>query len=242
MYKSWDKNFYPNDLKNEKKLSYISKHYKTLEVNTTFYHFVKKDIFRKWYDETTDNFIFSIKAPRFYTHLKRLKIDDEMINSVRFFLSNIQELKEKLWSLLIQLPESFKENKDRLELFFGLIAQILDDFEYKPDIAIEFRDSSWFKEEIYDLLKKFNVALVIANSSRYPYVIKTTADFSYMRFHWPERMFLWKYSEDELKYWKSEIDKFSKNLKKVYVYFNNDLDANAVENADFLMSLFNANS
>jgi len=96
MYKSWDKNFYPNDLKNEKKLSYISKHYKTLEVNTTFYHFVKKDIFRKWYDETTDNFIFSIKAPRFYTHLKRLKIDDEMINSVRFFLSNIQELKEKL--------------------------------------------------------------------------------------------------------------------------------------------------
>lgn len=109
---------------------------------------------------------------------------------------------------------------------------------YRPDLAVEFRHESWFSENIYETLERHNAALVIANSSRYPYVVRTTADFSYMRFHGPEHMFLGKYSDEELTQWRDEILKFPPSLRRIYIYFNNDLEANAVENADTLVSLF----
>lgn len=109
---------------------------------------------------------------------------------------------------------------------------------YPPDLAFEFRHESWFSEDTYRILEKHNTALVIANSSKYPYEVRTTADFSYMRFHGPKDLFLGRYSEGELQDWKEQIDGFSKKLRKVYIYFNNDLKANAVENADYLQGLF----
>lgn len=238
MYKHWEKKLYPQDIKNEDKLGYISNHYKTLEINTTFYHFVKGDVYKKWHNESTAGFVFSVKASRYYTHIKRLKIDEEVLTSLELFFSNLQFLKEKLWAVLFQLPERFLEQSERLDFFLSSVQNIQKKLKIKVDLAFEFRHESWFNENIYAILKKYNVALVIANSSRYPYVIKTTADFSYMRFHGPEKLFLWKYDESELQYWKDEIDKFSSSLRKVYIYFNNDLDANAVENADYLVWLF----
>ncbi|EKE27393.1 MAG: hypothetical protein ACD_3C00213G0002 [uncultured bacterium (gcode 4)] len=242
MYKHWDKKFYPPEVKNEHKLEFISNHYKTLEVNTSFYHFVKSDTFKKWHDESAPWFTFSVKASRYYTHIKRLKIDEELLNSMNLFFVSLKSLGDKLWAILFQLPESFPERLERLDIFLSSLQEILIKQDIKPDIAFEFRHQSWFKDETYDILKKYNIALVIANSSRYPYEVKTTADFSYMRFHWPENMFLWKYSESELQHWKDEIDKFSAGLKRIYIYFNNDLDANAVENSDYLIWLFKSDN
>ncbi|EKE30310.1 MAG: hypothetical protein ACD_2C00010G0003 [uncultured bacterium (gcode 4)] len=238
MYKHWDKKFYPPELKNGQKLNYISNHYITLEVNTSFYHFVKASTFKKWYDESAPWFTFSVKASRLYTHIKRLKIDDELINSMNLFFSTLKSLEDKLWAVLFQFPETFHKKDDRLWIFLDNLGEILKNQWILPDIAFEFRHESWFNDETYETLKSHNVALVIANSSRYPFSIRSTADFSYMRFHWPENMFLWKYEESDLRYWKNEIDRLSGDLKKIYIYFNNDLDANAVENADYLVSLF----
>lgn len=238
MYKHWGEKFYPEDLKDSEKLAYISRHYGTLEVNTSFYHFVRKSVFAKWYGEAPEGFVFSVKAPRYYTHLKRLKLDEEVTASLERFFDSIEALEEKLGAVLFQLPASFKAYPERLDAFLDAHKPYVEKMKNKPDIAFEFRHDSWFTEETYDVLKKHNVALVIANSSRYPYEIRTTADFSYMRFHGPETMFLGKYTEEELLEWKKEIRKFSKPLRKVYIYFNNDLEANAVENADYLVEAF----
>lgn len=158
--------------------------------------------------------------------------------SLEAFFESIWGLKEKLGAVLMQLPASFKVNRERLDIFLQACKELTSKVGYKPDLAIEFRHDSWFCAEVYEMLEKYNVALVIANSSKYPYVIRTTGDFSYMRFHGPKKMFHGKYTEEDLKYWRDEILTFSKSLKRVYIYFNNDLEANAIENADYLMWLW----
>lgn len=237
MYKDWGEKFYPEGMKNADKLAYISRHYDTLEINTSFYHFVRKSTFEKWRGESAENFVFSVKASRYYTHRKRLKLDEEVERSMGLFFESLGGLEGKLGAVLFQLPESFQANVERLEAFLDAVVNISGKYGKMPDTAFEFRHASWFCDETYAALEKRNAALVIANSSRYPYEIRTTADFSYMRFHGPESMFLGKYSEDELRDWREKIMEFSKSLRRVYVYFNNDLEANAVENADYLRSL-----
>lgn len=96
MYKDWGEKFYPEGMKNPEKLAYISRHYATLEINTSFYHFVRKSTFEKWYRESADCFIFSVKAPQYYTHRKRLIIDEESILSMERFFGSIEGLREKL--------------------------------------------------------------------------------------------------------------------------------------------------
>lgn len=237
MYKHWDSKFYPPTMKNEQKLEYYATAFPTVEINTTFYHFAKETSFAKWHEQTPKNFMFSVKINRRYTHIKRLIVDDEILKSLQIFFKSIQKLKEKLGVILIQLPESAKRNDERLDIFLKTCVAIIKKQKFKPKLAIEFRHSSWFEREVYDILKKWNVALVIANSSRYPYEIEITSDFSYLRFHGPANMFLGKYTQAQLKKWKKVMDGFPKKVKVIYAYFNNDEKANAIENAAYLKKI-----
>jgi uncharacterized protein YecE (DUF72 family) len=225
-YGDWKGKFYPEDLPARRWLSFYAKKFPTVEVNYSFYHLPRPSTFENWSKSVPDDFIFALKASRVITHLKRLH---NVSQELRNFLDNAQALGLKLGPILFQFPPSFRVNSAVLQKFLKLK-------EKNQRWAFEFRHSSWFVKEIYRVLEKYNVALVIADSPRYPLVKQLTADFTYLRFHGSPVMFVSKYSHQELKGWARVIRKWLKDID-VYAYFNNDVQAAAVKNAFSLQTL-----
>lgn len=259
VYSHWQGVFYPEGLSSKDKLKYFAKHFKTTEVNYSFYHLPSPNTYQKWYKETPDDFLFSVKASRFITHIKRLKA---VKRAWQVFLRNALELKEKLGPILFQFPPNFKATKEnirRLENFLKLISvnqfASLDSFVSKGAsqrksttirFAFEFRHQSWFTpldnkhltgcgEKTYKLLRKYKVAWVIADSPKYPRADVVTADFVYIRMHGSKAIFSSKYTKAELKGLAREVKKWQKQGLDIYCYFNNDAHGYAVENARTLL-------
>lgn len=243
IYSHWNKIFYPEDLRNRDKLKYFSKHFKTAEINYSFYHLPQPAVYQKWYQETPADFIFSIKASRFITHIKRLK---RVKRSWKTFLENALNLKEKLGPILFQFPPNFKateENIRRLKEFLKFIKSSKFKVSgFKPRYAFEFRHQSWCSEKIYNLLKKYKVAWVIADSPRYPKAEIVTANFVYIRMHGSKILFSSKYTKKEIQELAEKIKKWLKNGLDVYCYFNNDAYGFAVENAKKLLKILTSRS
>lgn len=219
-YKHWMDNFYPKDLTHKKWLNFYSGFFNTVELNTTFYKLPSEKVFSNWYHQTPQGFLFSVKASRYITHIKRLK---EPKYSLEKFFNNVGVLREKLGIVLFQLPPNFLFKKDT---FVGFLKKL---FLYKKRCAFEFRHESWFNEEVYFLLKKYNFSLVIADSPTFPAGEIITADYSYFRFHGGKILYGSEYSKDELKEWAEKIKKI--NIKNAYIYFNNDFQGFAIKNA-----------
>jgi len=225
-YRHWRGIFYPEDLPYGEQLQYYSRHFPTTEVNSSFYHLPRPSTVEKWYRETPSHFLFAVKVSRLITHVKRLTDIEEAWNN---FQERVALLKEKLGPLLLQFPPSFRmeeENYQRVEEFL----------KNRPDLqlAFEFRHSSWCDPAAYDLLKKYNAAWVIADSSRYPKAKAITADFAYIRMHGPEALFSSSYSEEQLEELAQDISQYMKICREIYVYFNNDVGGCAVQNAKTL--------
>ncbi|MBL7155006.1 MAG: DUF72 domain-containing protein [Candidatus Portnoybacteria bacterium] len=226
-YLHWEKGvFYPNGLVKAKQLEYYTEYFQTVELNNPFYHLPLAKTFQKWYQRTPSNFIFAVKASRYISHIKKLKGCGQ---AWRLFISRAEKLKEKLGPILFQLPPSWQVNAKRLEVFLKILPQ-------KHQYSFEFRHQSWFCQEIYQLLKKYNVALCLADSPQWPYQEEITADFIYLRLHGRHSLYSSKYTNQELKKWAVKIKKWLKN-RDVYVYFNNDANGYAVKNAQTLKKL-----
>jgi len=232
VYSHWDSLFYPEDLPSKDKLKYFSKHFKTAEVNYSFYRLPRPTTYQKWYSETPEDFLFAVKANRFITHIKRLK---GVKAAWKSFLDNTLNLKEKLGPVLFQFPPSFKFNKeniDRLEEFLKIITK-----SGSMRYAFEFRHKSWCDKKIYNLLKKYNTAWVIADSPVYPRADEVTADFVYVRMHGSKVLFTSNYTKKELQDLAKKIKNWQVQNLNIYVYFNNDAMGYAVENAKMLKRL-----
>ncbi len=240
VYPRWEKIFYPEDLSGKDKLKYFSRHFKTAEINYSFYRLPKPKVYQNWYEQTPKDFVFAVKASRFITHIKRLK-DAE--NAWKSFLENALNLKEKLGPILFQFPPNLGatgENIKRLKKF-------LLETETRPrttargrvsvKCAFEFRHQSWCDEKIYRLLKKHKAAWVIADSPSFPKSEIATADFVYLRMHGSKVLFSSKYTKKELKSLAQKIKKWQRNGLDVYCYFNNDAMGYAVKNAKGLLKL-----
>lgn len=245
VYSHWVGKFYPENLPSKDRLKYFAKYFDTAEVNYSFYHLPRPTTFLKWYQETPKGFLFSVKASRFITHIKRLK---NVKDPWQQFFENAKNLKEKLGPILFQFPPSFKaekENIQRLRNFLKLLSNYqlatthysLPTTHYKLRYAFEFRHKTWLDEETYKLLEKYNAALVIADSSRYPKAEVVTTDFVYIRMHGPAELFASKYSDEALENLAKKIKKWQKEKRDVFVYFNNDFHGFAIENALFLKKL-----
>jgi len=229
VYPHWEGIFYPEDLPSKDKLKYFSKHFKTAEINYSFYHLPRPATYQNWYNQTPEDFLFAVKASRFITHIKRLQGTKE---ASKQFIENALNLKEKLGPILFQFPPSFKateENVSRLEGFLKLITK------RKTRYAFEFRHKSWCDKKIYNLLKKHNAAWVIADSPNYPKAEDVTADFIYIRMHGSKVLFSSSYTKKELKDLAQKIKKWLKQRLDIYVYFNNDAYGYAVGNAKELV-------
>lgn len=228
-YYHWKAKFYPIDLVSKDFLKFYSKHFNTVEINTSFYHLTKKSTFEKWRNEINKDFIFAVKLYRLFTHIRKLKLKKEDKEILKTFLENSSSLKESLGPILIQLPPSFRDFL-ALKKFIKEFKKIaFSVFKKLPPIAVEVRNQNLLKQETYQFFKKEKVIFVISDSPRWPTDIIKTTDEVYIRFHGKPKLFASKYSIDELKKWTQIIKKLKP--KVLYAYFNNDFEGYAVENA-----------
>lgn len=233
IYKDWDPIFYPPKMPDREKLSFLSHHFPTVEVNSSFYHLPRTTTYEGWNRKTPDNFIFSVKLSRYITHRLRLKAVAKAWDK---FIKGPQVLKEKLGPILIQFPPSFKAENITLKRLDQFLKRVRAKHP-KLLLACELRHSSWFTESTYVLLRKYGVALVIADSSRFPKESVVTSHFMYVRFHGPTDLFSSNYSTYRLKKAAAEIEKWITEGLNVYVYFNNDRGGHAVKNAQTLTKI-----
>jgi len=220
-YDHWKGKFYPPDLPVSEEFEYYSKTFGTVELNNTFYRLPEKETFLKWRKNSPVGFIFSVKAPRFITHMKKLK---DPVETTHDFLQNIQGLGPTLGPVLFQLPPLWNANTERLLEFMLTLPR---KFRY----VFEFRSHSWYDESIYRLLEKYNCAFCIYHLAGHLSPIKVTADFVYVRLHGPGNKYQGNYTEGELRQWSDLCLHWSNKGKDVFVYFDNDQNAYAAKNA-----------
>ncbi len=236
-YVHWMGLFYPESVTGYDELKYHSQYFNTVENNSSFYRIAGESTYKTWVRMTPQDYKFSLKLNKLLTHIHRLELNEEVKERVGYILHTTQVLKDRLGAIVIQLPASFKFDIVKLERFLKFFKSEIAKREYRPDIAIEFRNKYWFTEDVYEILRKYNVSLVAADSSRYPGARVITSDFGYIRLHGPEKLFASKYTKDGLKEWAEYIGVISRKVKRVYVYFNNDFHGYALENAKELMQM-----
>jgi uncharacterized protein YecE (DUF72 family) len=220
-YGHWSGKFFPEDLPKTKWFNYYHKRFDTVELNTSFYHLPRKTTFEKWYNESPSGFIFSIKASRYITHVKKLNEPEEPVNT---FFSNAEGIKEKGGVILFQLPPGLKYNKEKLENTLNVLPK---NYRY----TFEFRNDTWWNDEAYELLRKNNIAFCLFELAGKITPRIVTADYIYIRLHGPGGKYAGSYSDEVLAEWAAAFREWKSEGKDVYCYFDNDDSAYAVYNA-----------
>jgi uncharacterized protein YecE (DUF72 family) len=224
-YRDWREAVYPKGLPAKRWLEHYATLFGTVEVNNTFYRLPSVSAVEGWARQTPRDFMFTVKASRYLTHMKRLT---DMGAGVERFYERIEPLisTRKLGPVLWQLPGNFHRDDDRL-------ASALERLPPGRH-CFEFRHPSWFADDVYDLLRSHEVALVIGDHPERPFQThELTADWTFVRFHYGSRGRGGNYSTSELETWKRRIVAWRRRVE-VYAYFNNDWRGFAVRNALFL--------
>jgi uncharacterized protein YecE (DUF72 family) len=225
-YADWRGRLYPEGLGTGRWLERYAEVFDTVEVNSTFYRLAKPDAVRRWVEQTPDDFVFSVKASRYLTHVRRLR---QMKQGVERFYEAIEPLARspKIGPVLWQLPANFRRDDERL----GQALEELPEGRH----CFEFRHESWFTREVYALLRSHGVALVIGDHPEWPFQThEMTADWTYVRLHHGRRGRRGNYSRSELDEWVERIRRW-KRRRTVFVYFNNDWNGFAVDNARYVL-------
>jgi len=220
--------FYPDRLPKNKWFQYYAEHFNTVEINNTFYQLPKPQSLERWHHLAPKNFIYSVKANRYITHIKRLKDTSEPL---KLFFEIVYLLKEHLGPILYQLPPSLHKNLDRLAAFIKFIPK-------KSLAAFEFGHESWFSDDTFDLLDQAGLGFCIHDMPAVPSPRVITGNLIYIRFHGPTARYAGSYSKAQLKNWAHWLKQHSKKTPNIYVYFNNDYNAYAVKNAKTLKEQF----
>jgi uncharacterized protein YecE (DUF72 family) len=221
-YQSWKGEFYPRGCPASRWLEHYTKHFDTVEVNTTFYRLASRDAVARWVEQTPDGFVFAVKASRYMTHMKRLT---DLPPAIARFYERIEPLvrSPKLGPVVWQLPGNFHRDDER-------IADALSELPAGRH-CFEFRHESWFAPDVMALLRERGVALVIGDRPERPFQThELTADFSVVRFHYGARGRRGNYSDAELDDWARELRRLARRAE-VFAYFNNDWELFAVRNA-----------
>jgi uncharacterized protein YecE (DUF72 family) len=223
-YAPWRGKFYPKDLPHKRELSYAAEHFRSVEVNGTFYGLQRPEAFARWHDETPDDFVFAIKGSRYITHMRRLKdIETPLAN---FFASGVLRLNRKLGPILWQFPPHMRFDAERFENFLSLLpkdtreAEALahrhDDrlngrswLKSEADMpvrhAFEIRHTSFCSPDFIALLRRYHAALVCADTVEWPLLMDLTSDFVYCRLHGSQQLYVSGYDSDDLDIWAERI-------------------------------------
>jgi uncharacterized protein YecE (DUF72 family) len=178
-YEPWRGLFFPADLPKKAELEYASRQFTSIEVNGTFYRTQTPATYRRWHEETPDDFIFSLKAPRYATHRRALAEAGPSVK--RFLESGLLELKDKLGPINWQFAPSLRYKRDDFEAFLALLPP---QFNGRPlRHAVEVRHDSFNTEEFIEQLRRHDVAAVFTDKEAVPNLRDVTAPFVYLRLH-----------------------------------------------------------
>lgn len=224
-YSSWRGAVYPKGLATRDWLPRYAELFETVEVNATFYRLAKRDAVARWAAQTPAGFVFAVKASRYLTHIRRLRGIEQGIERFYEPLAPLQAA-GRLGPVLWQLPENFERDDERLRETLALLPP--------GRHAFEFRHPSWFAAEVYALLRRARAALVVGDHPQRPFQThEDTAGWRYVRLHYGHRGRRGNYSERELNEWARRLRAWQAR-GEVYVYLNNDWEAFAPRNAQWL--------
>ena len=205
-YAEWKGTFYPAKLPAAQMLEYYAQRLTTVEVNYTFYRMPNAKTVAGWDAATPAGFTFILKAPQRITHFARLRdVDDPL----RYFLEMARRLGPKLGPILFQLPPNFKKDLDRLN-------DLLTQFPADLRCAWEFRNDSWFTDDVYEALRVANAALCVADTEDGHTPLVATADFGYMRLRDEG------YQENDLQEWRGRVRDLGKGWHDAFIYFKHE--------------------
>jgi uncharacterized protein YecE (DUF72 family) len=224
-YDDWRGRLYPEGLAKSRWLARYAEEFSTVEVNSTFYRLASRDAVARWVEQTPPEFVFALKASRYLTHVRRLR---DLHQGIATYYERIEPLVEpgKLGPIVWQLPPNFKRDDERL-------AEALKALPASRH-CFEFRHESWFTREVYELLGRHGAALVIGDHPKWPFQARElTTDWTLVRLHHGRRGRHGNYSRSELDTWARRIAAWRPRAE-VFVYFNNDWQGFAVENARYL--------
>ena len=228
IYEDWWGIFYPEDLPHHRALEYYANYFNSVEINATFYRFFKDSAFKSWEEKAPEGFTYTLKMPRLITHLKKLQ---GVESSLKRFLEQARLLRDHLGSILIQLPPNLKKDIRRLEEFLSLLpSDIL--------FAFEFRHKSWFSDDVYQMLNRYGMGFVSFHHPHMNTPREATGKIVYLRFHGSAGLYYGRYSRQELRDWAMWAKKEAKGKRATFVYFNNDVDGDAIFDALEMKSLF----
>ena len=256
-YAPWRGVFYPRGLTQKRELEYAASQFSSLEINGTFYGMQRPDAFASWADQVPDDFVFAVKGGRYITHMRRLR--DVTVPLANFIASGLLRLGPKLGPILWQFPPNFRFDAERLEAFLRLLPHDTDaaatlgrrhdeklkalawlkiDTARPMRHAFEIRHDSFRTRAVIDLLRKYDVALVCADTVEWPRLMDVTTDFVYCRLHGSEELYASGYDEKALDTWATRVASWAKGgepkdaervngpgrkrKRDVFVYFDND--------------------
>ncbi len=226
-YKHWRGKFYPDKLAESKWFAFYNQQFKTLELNVTFYRFPQLTTLQKWYDTSPPNFSFSVKAPRGITHYKLFHNAHDLISQFYDVINN--GLREKLGPVLFQMPPRFRYSPENLE-------RVVNSLNPSFKNVLELRDASWWRNDVYIELSKHNITFCGQSHPALPDEIIQNTAVIYYRFHGVPDLYRSAYTEYFLKKVADTISQ-NNNTKEVWLYFNNDIDVAAIDNARTLIQL-----
>ena len=272
-YAPWRGDFYPKGLTQKNELKFASRAVSSIEINGSFYSLQRPELYAAWYDETPKGFVFSVKAPRYITHILRLRDVEKPI--ANFLASGVLALKDKLGPMLWQFPPSSKFDPELFETFLKLLPHDTEaalevakgcearmegrsylqiDRKRQLRHAVEIRNESFVDPAFIALLRKYKVALVVADTAgKWPYREDLTSDFVYIRLHGAEELYTSGYSDEALDNWCQRIKRWSegrqpddaqlisttkprpRKARAVYCYFDNDVKVRAPYDARQLL-------
>jgi uncharacterized protein YecE (DUF72 family) len=220
-YDHWEGPFYPPGLPDEAFLRYYAARFGTAEINNSFYRLPEKKALLRWREAVPEGFVFAVKASRYLTHMKKLKDPWEPLEKL---LDRVSVLGEKLGPVLFQLPPRWGSNPERLEGFLEILPE---DQRY----AFEFRDPSWFEDEVYGMLAKHRAAFCVYDLGGKTSPKEITAAFAYVRLHGPDGPYRGRYGPQRLAGWAGTFSAWRKKGLDVYCYFDNDEAGYAAQDA-----------
>jgi uncharacterized protein YecE (DUF72 family) len=242
-YKGWRGDFYPVGLPQRRELEYAAQQLTSIEVNGSFYSLQRPSSYAAWRAATPEDFVFSVKGPRFVTHLKRLvDVETALAN---FFASGVLALGPQLGPVLWQVPETLRFDAGVLDAFFDLLprstveaaalaarhddkvpddrALTVAEVDRPLRYAFEFRSTTFDTEEAVDLLHRHRVACVLADTAgRWPRVDRVTSDVAYVRLHGDKELYASGYDDAALDAWAAKCRAWEQDGLDVFVYFDND--------------------
>lgn len=215
-----NKQAYPLEFKDKSRLTYYAFLFNSLEVNSSFYKVPMAATVRRWATEVPEGFRFTFKLHRGITHNKALAFEDSQVER---FMEIIDAAGEKKGALLVQFPGSTRfDSFTQFEYLLQVIRQC--DPDRKWDLCVEFRHSSWYMAETYEVLSEYHAVMVRHDMPKSkPPEGKSAVGFEYLRFHGPAGDYKGGYTEDELNRYADRINTWLKEGKRVYTYFNNTI-------------------